>query len=366
MDAASSLRQAISFGNDLAQAGCVLYLLSMDPVTHITAGALMARAFRGVFPGRLAAFFIILAAWIPDIDNFIGLSPEEYLLYHRGVTHSVFGAAVQAVILMAAWKYFRRDIKASWVLATMYGAIMLHIFLDLITSYGTQLLAPLSNTRFEMAGVFIIDPIYTLTALALLIASLRSRNFARRIGVIGFAFIIVYPLCCIGVKRTVQGMIPTMLAEQHIEYQTAEVTTEPFSPWYWKLVIDDGERYRVASICAIPSFCTPLKFSNFDKADRSQLAEFGEVASMFKTWNWFAAWPVVTKDKHGSRTILTFSDIRFYSNNPILKKLIGERKPPFELRAIVSPHGKLLEYVYMQQRNLAPTRVSSAASLPAR
>ncbi|GAB6176127.1 metal-dependent hydrolase [Desulfobaculum senezii] len=318
----------------------------MDPVTHITSGALMARAFRGTFPGRLAAFFIILAAWIPDIDNFVGLSPEQYLLYHRGITHSVFGAVVQALVLAGVWKLFRRDVSAMRALAAMYGAIMLHIFLDLITSYGTQLLAPLSDTRFEIAGVFIIDPFYTLTMLALLVASIRSRNCARRLGVIGLAFVIVYPLCCIGVKNTVQTMVPSLLRQHDVAYESATVTTDPFSPVYWKLIVDDGERIRVASICVLTAAEDDLHFTNFEKADRSVLARLGEKVSMFRTWNWFAAWPVVARSTRSPEQVLTFTDARFYSNNPVLRRLIGERDAPFALEAVLAPDGTLLEYTY--------------------
>jgi hypothetical protein len=44
----------------------------------------------------------------------------------------------------------------------MILAIFTHPLLDLFTTYGTQLLSPLSNHRFALDAVAIIDPIYTL------------------------------------------------------------------------------------------------------------------------------------------------------------------------------------------------------------
>ena len=42
---------------------------------------------------------------------------------------------------------------------------MTHPLLDLFTTYGTQLLAPLSDVRFAIDGIAIIDPIYSLPLL---------------------------------------------------------------------------------------------------------------------------------------------------------------------------------------------------------
>jgi len=48
-------------------------------------------------------------------------------------------------------------------------ALFTHPLLDLFTSYGTQLLWPLSRHRFALQGVAIIDPFYSLTLAAALL-----------------------------------------------------------------------------------------------------------------------------------------------------------------------------------------------------
>src|SRR5437762_14292667 len=95
-------------------------------------------------PRRIAAGFLACAA--PDLDFVAGFAgPVEYLLNHRGVTHSI--------LLMPLWA-----LGVAWVLAkllrepggwrALYGlcaaAITAHIAADAITNFGTMVFAPFS------------------------------------------------------------------------------------------------------------------------------------------------------------------------------------------------------------------------------
>lgn len=44
-----------------------------------------------------------------------------------------------------------------------------HIFLDLLTGYGTQIFWPFVRTPLAIDSIFIVDPLYTLPFLALLV-----------------------------------------------------------------------------------------------------------------------------------------------------------------------------------------------------
>ena len=127
----------------------------MDPITHITSGALAGQAFRDRFPGRTGLGFCILAGWIPDMDNLIALTgdPEIYLLHHRGVTHSFLGGLALAALLVGAFRLFKKSFPLLRGFCVAYGCIALHIVLDLVTSYGTQIIAPLSDARFAISSV---------------------------------------------------------------------------------------------------------------------------------------------------------------------------------------------------------------------
>ena len=81
---------------------------SLDTLTHALSGALLARAMPA--PARcggaaVAAGFFACAA--PDLDFVVGFAgPVEYLLNHRGVTHSL--------LLLPLWA-----LGVAWVLAKM-------------------------------------------------------------------------------------------------------------------------------------------------------------------------------------------------------------------------------------------------------
>ena len=120
----------------------------MDTLTHALSGALLARA---TAPGgatgaqrlkRVVAGFLACAA--PDLDFVVGfLGPVRYLELHRGVSHSL--------LLLPAWAWL-----LSWLLAALlrdrrgwrayFGVtgmgLAAHIAGDVITSFGTMVLAP--------------------------------------------------------------------------------------------------------------------------------------------------------------------------------------------------------------------------------
>src|SRR5687768_15708501 len=105
----------------------------------------------------MAAGFFACAA--PDLDFVIGfVGPVEYLLSHRGVTHSL--------ILLPLWA-----LLFSWVLAKLLRepggwrafyavtalSLFVHIVGDVVTSFGTMIFAPLSDWRAAIGTAFIID-----------------------------------------------------------------------------------------------------------------------------------------------------------------------------------------------------------------
>src|SRR5207237_7290452 len=120
---------------------------------------------------RIAAGFVACAA--PDLDFVAGFGgPVTYLLNHRGVTHSL--------ILLPFW-----SVAVAWLLSkllrepggwrALYGitalAIGAHIASDVITSYGTMLLAPFSDWRAAIGTTFIIDLWFSGIIVAGLLAS---------------------------------------------------------------------------------------------------------------------------------------------------------------------------------------------------
>src|SRR5262247_517508 len=158
----------------------------MDTLTHALSGALLARATapggesaRRSLPRRIAAGFLACAS--PDLDIVIAMfGPVAYLENHRGVTHSL--------ILLPLWA-----LLYSWILAkilrepggwrALYAitamSLALHVAGDVITTYGTMILAPFSAWRAQIGTTFIIDLWFSGIIVAGLAASWTLRGTGR-------------------------------------------------------------------------------------------------------------------------------------------------------------------------------------------
>lgn len=154
----------------------------MDSITQAVLGAAIAEAGFRKDLGRGAVFFGALCGTMPDFDVFTAaIDPWFELQHHRGVSHSlVVLPFVAPIVGWAAWRL--RDRRSTWQRWShcAFWALITHPLLDVCTSYGTQLLAPLSNRRFAIDWVSIVDPVFTVPLIIATVMALRRGDKARR------------------------------------------------------------------------------------------------------------------------------------------------------------------------------------------
>jgi membrane-bound metal-dependent hydrolase YbcI (DUF457 family) len=160
----------------------------MDTITHGLAGALIGKAFfAGDVPeggpwwwerprteDRVAIVCATLGAVFPDIDVAATVFTRDnmaFLTMHRGVTHSLLMLMVWAAMLalLAGWlaRLARWPAPPFAQLFSIFGAALAsHIFLDLLTPWGTMVWSPLDHTRLAWDSLFIID--LTVTSIVLI------------------------------------------------------------------------------------------------------------------------------------------------------------------------------------------------------
>jgi membrane-bound metal-dependent hydrolase YbcI (DUF457 family) len=155
----------------------------MDTITHGIAGALISKAVfggRDLFPPtamgkrRLTTWALTLGAVFPDSDvlrDFFSSNPMLMITWHRSVTHSLLCLPIWSVILAAitaAIARWRKWEAPSFVALTgLYAVgILSHIFLDLVTTFGTMIWSPLDWARPAWDLIFIVD--FTFTAILLI------------------------------------------------------------------------------------------------------------------------------------------------------------------------------------------------------
>jgi len=155
----------------------------MDSLTRGLLGGVVAQTGFRQRIGRDATWVAALAAYSADLDILIpsvmtpaGAYVDGFadLVVHRGLSHSLLGVPVLAALFAVPWWWIRRyralrdeehaDGRAApfWLLyACCFAAAPTHPLLDWCTSYGTQLFAPFTRTRYAADCVGIIDMIYT-------------------------------------------------------------------------------------------------------------------------------------------------------------------------------------------------------------
>ena len=163
----------------------------MDTITHGIVGALAGKALfagrdipAGVAEGgvaralssptaRVAILSCTIGSTFPDIDIFAGplaRNPLAIMEWHRNVTHSAVMLPFWALLLTIASIPLARLLK--WksppflTLFAIYAVgLATHIFLDLVTNFGTMVWSPLGYSRPAWDWVFILD--LTLSGIAL-------------------------------------------------------------------------------------------------------------------------------------------------------------------------------------------------------
>lgn len=139
----------------------------MDTITQAALGAAIGEAGFRHRLGNKAVIFGAICGLLPDLDVVAGLAGEwESLAFHRSWTHSLLVLPLAAPLVGLAGRRLMRSEgpRGAWMHLALW-ALVTHPLLDVCTTYGTQLLAPLSDRRFSLDAVSIIDPVYTLPLL---------------------------------------------------------------------------------------------------------------------------------------------------------------------------------------------------------
>jgi membrane-bound metal-dependent hydrolase YbcI (DUF457 family) len=169
----------------------------LDNLTHTLFAVTLARTPLAR-AGRGTTAALVLASNAPDIDIVtVAAGPVSYLRWHRGPTHGPIGVVVLGLVTAALVWFGRRiydqrqarktdtrttvegDATFAMLAAVSMIGIVLHILMDLPTSYGTRLLSPFDWHWFGIDLMPIID-LYLLAALIAGILFGQQSPAARR------------------------------------------------------------------------------------------------------------------------------------------------------------------------------------------
>jgi inner membrane protein len=215
----------------------------LDNLTHTLVGVGMAEAF---FKKRLGPAAVPVLAWssnLPDIDAAVMLWRDPAAItWRRTIGHSIFLFPLWAAGL--AWLFKKKYPEQKF--STLFGLCLLgscvHVFFDLVNSFGVRVVWPL-EWRPELAAVFIID----LILLALLIAPLVAARFnpARRHEFFRASQLAVaaYLVFCLANRAAASTALAR--ATQNEPKEFSYVFPEPLGPHRWRGVTRHDDDYKL-------------------------------------------------------------------------------------------------------------------------
>ncbi len=170
----------------------------MDNLSHSLVGLAVGELVQRSLPPEpdcaahaLRRRMLLVSCWaasnFPDLDLVLGRlmpSPLGYLLHHRGYSHTLLFALVQALLLAALvwllWPAARRQLQGSaaaraGLLSVAIIGLVLHIAMDYLNSYGVHPFYPFSGRWVFGDMLFIVEPVIWVAFGVPLALMLRAR-----------------------------------------------------------------------------------------------------------------------------------------------------------------------------------------------
>ena len=329
------------------------FLTGMDNLTHSLTGALAAKLIATHFPAeepsenRVKFWLLVGSANLPDIDVALGLlgDPIFSISHHRGLTHSLVFAPVLALLPAMIFAKFGKlkNFKTLWFLSLL--GILLHIFFDLITPFGTQLFAPFSTARYNLDWMFIIDPFFTgMLALALLLAKIfkpRQRQFILG----GAIFAVLYLGLEVINHRLAYNRVEVALRQKGIASTKISAMPQPLNIFRWK-GLAQTERGVAQTFFSLFDDGRELRLTIHANADDA-FVDKARQAPETKWYLTFARHPWIRSEPKGNQHVVEFRDMQFSIDEELLSVVgMKERPLPFDLHYSFSANGEETEIVF--------------------
>ncbi|EAR56371.1 hypothetical protein SKA34_20712 [Photobacterium sp. SKA34] len=217
----------------------------MDSITQAALGASVAAVVAGRHckPKTLIAGAAL--GTLPDLDVFISYGDAiSDTVKHRGFSHSLFVLLPFSLLLTVLWYRFRPTVltfSRLWLLIA--ACLITHPLLDSFTTYGTQLFWPL-DVSVAISSIFIIDPLYTLSLLVMLIASLMWREKMAKLCGLGLLISSSYLVWSVVAYSIINQRLHDEVKSTPLANKPIFISPTPFNTVLWRIIILDGNKYN--------------------------------------------------------------------------------------------------------------------------
>jgi len=258
----------------------------------------------------LATSTLVIASNLPDIDAAVFATDTLAMSFRRGWTHGVLALATLPLVLTGAMLLYDRyrsrrsgqpaigssgqPVRPGQILLLSYIGVLLHVFMDLMNSYGVRLLMPFSERWFYGDALYIVDPwLYLTLGLGWFLA--RTNPRPARIGVtVAAIYVLVMLASTFVARREVAAGLARGGRPADTRFMVTPVVVNPFRR---EVVIDMDDRYEKGNLW-------------FDPRPHFRPAGFG----MEKGWNDPSVQPALQLPL--ARAFLRWSRFPFVQVNP--------------------------------------------------
>lgn len=386
----------------------------MDTITHGIAGALIGKAvFRGenmfaskpMNRARIVTWSLMFGAIFPDSDiirDWFSSDPMLILTWHRSITHSLVCMPFFALALAALTLWFARwrkwDAPSFAALTGIYViGILSHIFLDLVTTFGTMIWSPLKWSRPAWDLIFIIDftftalllcpqilawvyrqaeglknrailiwsllalaslavaallknagaPISAQTAIAIimllaalfLLPSLRFKGLRVRYATwnrAGLAAALLYLAAAFYAHRAALERVEKFASVFHLQVESLGALPLPPSLWHWDGLVDTPQGvYDVRFDLSERTDLSSVEHRYYPDAIPNQYIDAAKRLPEVQKVYWFSRFPVTRFHKEGGNAIVEIYDARF-------PRISRDRPASFTYRVKMDESGKVI------------------------
>ncbi len=312
----------------------------MDPVTQGLLGGVIGQlGFRRRI-GKETSWLAAGAAMAADLDVFLtplmslsGVEHGEFgmLATHRGISHSLLLVPLYALPIAAVWWWIKRKRRRAngaeaeglfWpIYFCVFAAWFSGPFLDLLTAYGTQIFSPLTDKRFALDTVPIVDliymPILLFTLIACVILRRTRKNRERRAlkaAIVGFGLSCLYLVAGFAIRAAVLGSAERYFAGTAGDIQNAEYGAYPQIPtiFVWRLTREDSKTWTAGRVNVLFGLdLAKCEWNSVEKVD-NEWAERARELPDVQVFEWFAMGQTRVGYRHTDGLhVVTFSDMRY-------------------------------------------------------
>ncbi len=313
-------------------------------MTHALTGAVIGKAINDEKIGHWGTIAGLAMGFFPDTDFVLGLFNRQfYLEYHRDFTHSFL--LIPFYALFFSWvfvKISKRPHFWSFYKICLF-ALISHVVLDLLTSYGTMILSPLSEHRFSWDLIFIVDLIFSGIVFVPLIGSLFWKKKAQWIcrgSLIGMTLYILF--CWVQHDHAI-GLAKTFARSLNEEVVRVASLPQPLSPFRWANYVETRDKVYQGFVDLLKKEDSPamgretgpivdasflqklrkldglfhapdkIQYQSWRKINGSPWVKKALATDGAKFYYWFARFPVVKSvNSVDGRHRVEFTDVRFF------------------------------------------------------